>query len=61
MTERGVGVHTFEAECSDELTVRNGEEVIFSLFYTCLIPGQNDEHVSTIWLGVFVPEGFVLR
>lgn len=27
MAERGVAVHTFEAEMSDELTVRNGEEV----------------------------------
>ncbi len=28
LTERGVAVHTFEAEMSDELTVRHGEEVV---------------------------------
>ena len=35
MAERGVAVHTFEAEMSDELTVRHGEEVGHSATSTC--------------------------
>ena len=45
MSERGMVIHTFEAEMSDELTVRPGEQV-FSSRSNVLIP-HAPQHGST--------------